>query len=168
MPVPEGAAVVPILNEYIVKFTEAGGSIYVTRDWHPPDHISFQTRGGPWPVHCVQNSEGAHFHPELNLPEDVIIISKGEKRDIEAYSGFKGTELERLLREEDIKKLYSGGLATDYCVKSTVIDGLKAGFDVTLLVDASKGVDVNPGDSAEAIEAMKKMGAKEAVLRDFK
>ena len=166
LPVKDGDKVVPVLNKYIEKFRAAGAPILFTRDWHPPDHSSFKSQGGPWPPHCVQNSEGAKFHPNLAIPPDGEIISKADKRD-EAYSFFQGTDLARRLSERGIKRLLVGGLATDYCVKETVLDGLKYGFEVLHLDDASKGVNVNPADSEEALQEMVAKGAKRIRFQDI-
>ncbi|RMF86332.1 MAG: nicotinamidase [Nitrospinota bacterium] len=165
--VPEGDKVVPVLNRYITLFQQAGAPIFATRDWHPPDHCSFQSRGGIWPPHCIQGSDGAAFHPELKLPPDVTVISKATSPDQEAYSGFAGTDLADQLRQRGVKTVYVGGLATDYCVKSTVLDALQAGFQTVFLRDASAGVEVNPGDCQQAIAAMKQAGATEATMDDF-
>jgi len=162
LPVPEGDKVVPTLNEYIKQFAAAGAPIIFTRDWHPTDHSSFKSQGGPWPPHCVQNTEGAKFHPSLIIPPDAQIVSKAEHRD-EAYSFFQGTNLAEKLHKQ-IKTLFVGGLATDYCVKETVLDALKENFEVYLLEDACRGVEVNPGDSEMAIRMMVAKGAKRITL----
>ncbi|MEM3404399.1 MAG: bifunctional nicotinamidase/pyrazinamidase [Nitrososphaeria archaeon] len=165
--VPEGDKIVPILNKYIIKFSERKASIIVTRDWHPKNHMSFKEYGGIWPPHCIQNTWGAQFHPKLILPKDIIIISKADKPDFEAYSGFQGTRLNKILKELKVKRIFVGGLATDYCVKNTVLDGLKEGYDVYLLMDSIKGVDVNPGDSEKAIKEMEAKGAIKVWLKDI-
>ncbi|MDC4206093.1 MAG: bifunctional nicotinamidase/pyrazinamidase [Candidatus Manganitrophus sp.] len=157
--VPAGDSVAPILNRYADLFSRSGAPIYATRDWHPENHLSFKARGGPWPPHCVQGTKGAEFHPRLSLPRNVTMILKGTDPDREAYSGFQGTDLAERLRRQQVERLFVGGLATDYCVKSTVLDALKAGFETVFLKDASRGVDVQPGDSEKAVEEMKKGGA---------
>jgi len=167
LPVPEGDKVVPILNEYIKRFKAAGAKIYATRDWHPPNHSSFKEYGGIWPVHCVRGTSGASFHPDLNLPADVVIISKATEPDKEAYSGFEGTDLREKLKRKGVRRVFVGGLATDYCVKSTVLDALKYGFETFLLCDAIRGVDVNPGDSDRAIREMVERGARKITLSDI-
>ena len=167
LPVPGGEKIIPTLNKYIEKFSKAGALIVATRDWHPPNHMSFKDYGGVWPTHCVQGTLGAEFHPDLRLPREVKIVSKATSADKEAYSGFDGTNLERELKDAGIKRVFVGGLATDYCVKSTVLDALRLGFETILLIDAIKGVDVNPGDSERAIEEMIKRGAKKASLNDL-
>jgi len=166
--VREGDKVVPILNEYARRFHEAGRPIYATRDWHPPNHISFKARGGPWPPHCVQGTEGATFHPDLRLQPETEIISKSTDPDREAYSGFDGTDLAQRLKEKGVRRVFVGGLATDYCVKNTVLDALKEGFEVVLLVDAIRGVDVKPGDSKRAVVEMVEKGADLADLSQIR
>ncbi len=160
LPVPEGDKIIPILNEYIKLFEEKGLPVFFTRDWHPPNHISFKGHGGIWPPHCVQNTEGAKFHEELYIPRDnKFIISKGTSQDFDAYSGFQGTILESLLRERGVRRIFVGGVATDYCVKNTVIGGINLGFEAIVLEDAIKGVDVNPGDVERAVDEMLSKGA---------
>jgi nicotinamidase/pyrazinamidase len=166
LPVKDGDQVVLVLNKYIERFRAAGAPILFTRDWHPPDHSSFKDQGGPWPPHCVQNSEGAMFHSGLKIPPEGEIISKADKRD-EAYSFFQGTDLAERLSQRGIKRLLVGGLATDYCVKETVLDGLKYGFEVLHLDDASKGVNVNPGDSESALQEMVAKGANRITFQDI-
>ncbi len=166
VPVKEGDRVIPVLNRYIEIFRTAGAPILFTRDWHPPDHSSFKDQGGPWPTHCVQNTDGARFHPNLQIPPGAQIISKADKKD-EAYSFFQGTDLSEKLRARGIKELLVGGLATDYCVKETVLDGLKHGFEVFHLDDASRGVNVNPDDSEQALKEMITRGAKHITLEDL-
>jgi len=166
LPVKDGDKVVPVLNKYIDRFRKAGAPILFTRDWHPPDHSSFKGQGGPWPPHCVQNSEGAKFHPDLHIPPEGEVVSKADKKD-EAYSFFKCTDLAQRLKERGIRRLLVGGLATDYCVKETVSDGLKFGFEVFHLDDASKGVNVNPDDSERALQGMVAKGAKRIRLQDL-
>jgi nicotinamidase-related amidase len=159
LPVPEGDRIIPTLNKYINTFRRAKAKIFATRDWHPPNHMSFKPFGGMWPSHCVQNTEGAESHPDLKLPEEATIISKATNPRKESYSGFDGTELEAELRKEDITRVFVGGLATDYCVKNTVLDALRLGFETVLLDDAAKGINRNPRDSAEALEEMTRKGA---------
>jgi len=161
-----GDQVVPILNQYIKMFTDAKAPIIFTRDWHPSDHSSFKSQGGSWPPHCIQNTEGAKFHSNLLVPSDGEIVSKADKQD-EAYSFFKGTDLAQKLHQRGIRRLLVGGLATDYCVRETVLDGLKHGFEVYHLDDASRGVNVNPGDSERALSEMVDRGAKRIRLNDL-
>ncbi len=162
--VTDGDRVVPILNRYAAHFAAVGAPVVATRDWHPADHLSFTAQGGIWPVHCVQHTDGADFHTDLKLPGVTTIVSKAQTPDSEAYSGFQGTELAAHLRRLGVDTVYVGGLATDYCVKSTVLDALAHGFDTYFLADASKGVEVNPGDVAAAEQAMADAGAKPLTL----
>jgi nicotinamidase/pyrazinamidase len=166
LPVADGDKVVPVLNKYIEKFRKADAPIIFTRDWHPPDHSSFKEQGGPWPPHCIQNTEGAKFHAGLDVPPEGEIVSKADKRD-EAYSFFQGTDLANKLHQRGIKRLLVGGLATDYCVKETVLDGLQYGFEVFHLDDVSRGVNVNPDDSERALQEMVAAGAKRISLADM-
>ncbi len=161
--VPGADEIVPILNKYIGKFL--GKVIIATKDWHPPNHTSFEEEGGKWPRHCVQNSEGAEFHPELKLPENTIIISKGTNPKKEAYSGFEDTDLEKILKENGIRKVWVGGVATEYCVKATCLDALEKGFEVFLLEDACRGV--NAEDERKAIEEMVQKGVKLIRIEDI-
>jgi len=165
--VADGDKVVKPLNLYIERFQSAGAPIIFTRDWHPPDHNSFREQGGPWPPHCVQDTEGAKFHSDLLIPATGEIISKADKKD-EAYSFFQATDLAETLRRREIKRLLVGGLATDYCVKETVLDGLREGFEVFHLDDASKGVNVKPDDSERALQEMVLRGAKRITPNDLK
>ncbi|WP_456321126.1 nicotinamidase [Palaeococcus sp. (in: euryarchaeotes)] len=156
LPVPEGDRIIPKVNEYIKTFKEKGALIIATRDWHPPNHMSFKEYGGIWPPHCIQNTEGAEF--VVKLPEDAIIISKADKPDKEAYSGFQDTNLAELLRERGIKKVYICGVATEYCVKATALDALREGFEVYLLKDAIKGIKKE--DEEDALKELEEEGAK--------
>jgi nicotinamidase/pyrazinamidase len=164
LPVPQGEAVVSVLNRYISLFWNRGRPIFASRDWHPEQSAHFRSQGGPWPPHCVQGTPGAQFHPQLLLPEGTIVISKGTTRWDEGYSALQGvtengTPLPMLLRHMAIDRLYVGGLATDYCVKESVLEAIREGFAVTLLADAVRGVDQKPGDSERAIGEMREAGA---------
>lgn len=163
--VKDGDKIIPVLNKYIEKFRTAGAPIIFTRDWHPPDHSSFKQQGGLWPPHCIQNTHGALFHPKLVVPADAEIVSKADKKD-EAYSFFQGTDLATKLRQRGIRRLLVGGLATDYCVKETVLDGLEGGFEVYHLDDASKGVNLKPDDSERALKEMIAKGARRIKFDD--
>ena len=163
--VPEGDAIVPVLNKYINIFSRNKWPIFASRDWHPKKTVHFKEFGGQWPEHCIQDTPGANFHPLLRLPENAIILSGGMHPDEDGYSAFqavdsRGNEFTHLLNTFSIKELFVGGLATDYCVKWSVLDALKFGFKVTLLADAIKGVDLKPKDSEAAIEEMVRLGAK--------
>lgn len=170
LPVPEGDRVVPILNRYIGQFEQAALPIFASRDWHPAKTKHFKAFGGLWPPHCVQNTPGAAFHSDLKLPPTVTVVSKGMDPEQDSYSCFQaqssdGTPFEKLLRSRGIAHLYVAGLATDYCVRASVLDALRAGFQVTLLEDATRGVEVQPGDSEQAIEEMTRAGAVRASLK---
>jgi nicotinamidase/pyrazinamidase len=158
--VPEGDLVVPVLNRWIDQARRAGALIVATRDWHPPDHGSFAAQGGPWPVHCVQETPGAAFHPNLALPDDAVIISTGIAPEDEGYSGFQGTDLAQRLKTAGVRRLWVGGLALDYCVRATVLDGLEARFDVHLIGDALRAVNIDPQDGQRALKRMKSAGAR--------
>ena len=158
--VNEGDAVVPVINECIRHFTAKELPIFATGDWHPADHCSFVENGGQWPKHCVADSPGAQFAENLELPDDVSIVHKGTDIDKEAYSGFQGTDLAEQLHAHGVKRVFVGGLATDYCVLNTVIDALAKGFNVVLLTHAIRAVDLDPGDGNRAILSMRERGAK--------
>ena len=156
--VAHGDEVVEPLNELIDEFLERGDPVYKSRDWHPPTTKHFEKYGGTWPVHCVQNTKGAEFHPGLRDDPRINIVSKG-LGDTDCYSAFDETDLAAQLREQGVKEVLVGGLATDYCVKSTVIDAIKNGFRVKALSDAMKAVEVHPGDGDRAMEEMRAAGA---------
>lgn len=158
--VPDGDAVIPAMNRYLKHFRRAGLPLYATRDWHPESHCSFKAQGGPWPPHCIAESDGAEFADDLHIGEDVTVISKAVTVGKDAYSGFEGTDLAERLRKQNVKRLFIGGLATDYCVLNTVKDALTHGFQVLLLDDGIRGVNVNAGDSDKAIKEMHALGAK--------
>lgn len=162
--VPDGDAVVPLLNRCIESFAGRGALVYASRDWHPQVTNHFKLHGGLWPVHCVAGTAGADFHEALRLPPDAIVVTKGQDPEAHGYSAFDGTTDEGVLllddlRHRGVRHLYVGGLATDYCVKCSVLDALSHGFPVTVLADAVRGVDVQPGDSARAMAEMAAAGA---------
>lgn len=157
--VPRGDEVVGPLQALADAFAAAGCPVYATRDWHPPDHVSFRTRGGPWPPHCVAGTPGAEFAPGLRLPAGTHVISKAEPADRDAYSGFDGTDLEARLRAAGVRRLHVGGLATDYCVHATVLDARRLGFEVVVHTPCVRAVDVHAGDGERALAAMTAAGA---------
>ena len=167
LPVSQGDTIIPVLNEYTERFINAGGHIFASRDWHPPNHISFKAQGGPWPPHCVQQTEGAKFSPYLKLPTGTVVISKATDPKRESYSVFDGTDFSEQLKNNGVKRLFVGGLATDYCVVNTVLDARKLGYETVVLMDATLSINVKPGDVEQAIEAMIKAGAKQATTADF-
>jgi nicotinamidase/pyrazinamidase len=158
--VAHGDEVVAPLNKLIKEFLDRGEPVYETRDWHPAQTKHFKAYGGIWPVHCVQGTRGAEFHPDLTTDPRITTISKGFDEKADGYSGFDGTNLGELLRAEGVNEVWVGGLATDYCVKHTVLDAVKEGFEVKALADAMRPVNVNPGDGAKAITEMKSAGAE--------
>jgi len=160
--VPEGDAVVPVLNRYVERFETAGQPVYFTRDWHPADHCSFRDEGGPWPPHCVRDSEGAAFAPGLYRPRGASVISKATESHHEAYSGFQGTDLAERLRAQGVRRVFVGGLAQDVCVLETVRDALAAGFEVVVLEDATRPVDPAAGERAH--RTMRDAGARLCTL----
>jgi len=160
LPVDGGDRIIPVLNRYIERFRRLGLPIVATRDWHPPNHCSFLTQGGPWPPHCVAGTPGARFSETLQLPQDTIIISKASDPEQEAYSGFQHTDLESRLRRMGVKRLFIGGLATDYCVLNTVREALARGFEVFLLTDAIRAVNASPGDEQKALQEMQRLGVQ--------
>jgi nicotinamidase/pyrazinamidase len=158
--VPDGDAVVPVLNQWIDAAQDAGAAVFASRDWHPPNHVSFQGQGGPWPSHCVAETPGAAFHPELALPESTVVIDKGTDAEHEAYSAFEGTDLSAQLRAAGIERLWVGGLALDYCVRASVLDARRiAGLPVHLILSATRAVEVHPGDGSRALDDMRAAGA---------
>jgi nicotinamidase/pyrazinamidase len=170
--VAEGDAVVSVLNAYMEQAQETGVPIFFSRDWHPPHTHHFQAEGGPWPPHCVQGTHGAEFHPQLHLPEGTTIVSKGMSERDEGYSAMEaltaeGRPLAEILRERGITRVYVGGLATDYCVRATVLDARRAGLETYVLVDASRPVEVAQGDGERALQEMVAVGAKPETLDEF-
>ncbi|MBP7569316.1 MAG: nicotinamidase [Acidobacteria bacterium] len=159
--VPDGDRVIPVLNEAIEHFAAAGLPVFASRDWHPPDTKHFKGRGGPWPPHCVAGTEGAAFHPDLRLPADAIVVSKGQDRNDDGYSAFEartaeGRTVVEELRRRGVTDLYLGGLTTDYCVRATALDARKAGFRVIVLADGIAGIDAD--DSRRALDEIRAAG----------
>ena len=158
--VARGDEVVSPLNKLIREFLDSDERVYKTRDWHPAKTKHFAAYGGVWPIHCVQDTHGAEFHPALANDPRITIISKGIDESADGYSGFDGTNLAQLLREENVNEVWVGGLATDYCVKHTVLDARGKGFEVKALADTMRAVNVNPDDGVKAIEEMREAGAE--------
>ena len=157
--VAQGDEVVPPLNKLIDEFLERGDPVFKSRDWHPPTTKHFEAFGGTWPIHCVQNTTGAEFHPQLRNDPRIHLISKG-LGDSDCYSAFDETDLAQQLHNANVEEVLIGGLATDYCVKATVLAALKEGFYVKSLKDAMRPVDLQPGDGERAIEEMRMAGAE--------
>lgn len=161
--VPQGDEVIPAINCLLRHRWLA----VATMDWHPAEHCSFQPHGGPWPPHCVQETAGAELHPELDASRIQLLITKASRHDKDAYSGFDGTELAKILHAKGVKRVVVCGIATDYCVSATAHDALKEGFEVLVLEDAIRGVEVNPGDCQRALEGLRKAGARLIVSSDL-
>ncbi len=159
LPVPEGDRVIPVLNRWIEAARSRGVRIYASRDWHPRDHVSFQDQGGPWPPHCIRDTAGARIHAHLDLPGNVELVDKGVHRDRDNYSAFDETGLAGRLHAAGVQRIWVGGLALDYCVLATVLDAIKQGFEVHLLTEATRPVEVNPGDGDRALAKMRTVGA---------
>ncbi len=158
--VPGGAEVIEPLHRAAALFADRGLPVFATRDWHPPDHCSFAAQGGPWPVHCVAGTTGADHVPGLRLPAGTVPMLKATRPEADAYSGFGGTALASELHGRDVRRIFLGGLATDYCVLNTVRDAIAEGFDVVVLGDAIRAVDVHDGDGARAEAEMRSLGAR--------
>jgi nicotinamidase/pyrazinamidase len=154
--VPDGDAIAGPVKKLARHFDV----VVATRDWHPPDHASFEAEGGPWPVHCVQGTHGAEFHPAMDEIELDAVVDVGKGREDQGYSGFEKSDLAQILRDAEVGEVYVCGLATDYCVRASAIDACREGFDVTVVKDAVRGVEVNEGDSARALEDMREAGAR--------
>ena len=165
--VPQGEAVVPVINAEISSALAAGASVVYTRDWHPPHTPHFKPDGGPWPVHCVRDTWGAAFHPALEVNGPVV--SKGSEGE-DGYSGFsagdprsgtgQATGLDALLRARGITTVVVTGLATDYCVRATALDALALGYRVVVLTAAVRAVDRTPGDGMRALAQLRAAGAQ--------
>jgi len=156
LPISAGDEVVPVLNRWIEAAIAKGIPVYASRDWHPLRHPSFREQGGDWPPHCIADSDGARFHPDLRLPESTIIITKGVRFDQDQYSVFAETGFSTLLQRDGIKRLWVGGLALDVCVKASVLDALKLGLKVELIQEATRPVTAEGG--MEALRAMAEAG----------
>jgi nicotinamidase/pyrazinamidase len=158
--VPEGDQVIPVLNGYIDQFSSRHLPVIATRDWHPPNHCSFIQQGGPWPAHCVVDSTGAEFSSALHLPAAVKVFSKATEAAQENYSDFSNPAFKEQLDEMKVRRLFIGGLATEYCVLNTVRDALSHHYQVFLLIDAIRAINVRPQDGEKAINEMIEKGAK--------
>jgi nicotinamidase/pyrazinamidase len=154
--VPDGDAVVEPIN----RLAAAAPFVVATRDWHPPDHGSFAEQGGPWPVHCVAGSRGAELHPGIDRSRVDAVVDKGQARDTEGYSGFEATGLEALLRSRGVDTVDVAGLALDYCVRATALDAKQAGFNVVVHRDATRAVEVSPGDGERAVAELRAAGVQ--------
>jgi nicotinamidase/pyrazinamidase len=156
--VPDGDAIVPVLDEYVRVATARGIPVFATRDWHPPHHCSFHERGGPWPPHCIQGTWGAAFTEGIRFPDSTVVISKATNPDREAYSTFDGTPLDAELRARGVRRVVIGGIATEYCVRFSVRDAIAKGYGARVLTDAIRAID--PGEGARAEAEMLHLGAE--------
>jgi nicotinamidase/pyrazinamidase len=153
LPVPDGDEVIPVINQWLMAASQHQIPIYISRDWHPFNHCSFREHGGQWPIHCVQNSKGAEFHPAIRLPANFIYINKADEPNLEAYSAFKGKTLAGdllidSLQQNRIKNLWVLGLALDYCVLETALDARHHGFEVHLLTAGTRPINEETGQMA--------------------
>lgn len=158
LPIDRGDDVVPVLNRWVAAAVNSGVPVFASRDWHPRQHLSFDESGGEWPVHCVQDTAGAQFHPELALPDDAIVVTKGTRFDRDQYSAFDETGLAGELRRRGVRRVWIGGLAQDVCVRATVLDALREGFDTIVIEDATR--PVTPAGGERALEEMRQAGAR--------
>jgi nicotinamidase/pyrazinamidase len=158
LPIERGDEVVPVLNRWLAAAIEAQIPIYASRDWHPLHHLSFTEAGGEWPVHCVQDSPGARFHPSLKLPLDAAVVTKGVRFDRDQYSAFDGTGLASELRKRGVRRVWVGGLAQDVCVRATVLDARRDRLDAVVIADATRPVTRAGGERAN--EEMRQAGAR--------
>jgi nicotinamidase/pyrazinamidase len=158
LPIDGGDAVVPVLNRWLAAAVDAHVPTFASRDWHPRHHLSFVESGGEWPVHCVQDSPGARFHPDLKLPSSTIVVTKGVRFDRDQYSVFDQTGLATELRKQGVRRVWVGGLAQDVCVRATVLDAAREGFETIVIADATSPVTHAGGDRAN--EDMRQAGAR--------
>lgn len=158
LPIEGGDQVVPVINLWIGAAREAGVPVYCSRDWHPRHHVSFDESGGDWPEHCVQDTDGARFHPELEVPPEAVIVTKGTRFDQDQNSVFDQTGLADWLQRQGIKRIYVGGLAQDVCVLATVLDGCKAGFEMLLIHSATRPVTTEGG--VRSVKKMRQAGVQ--------
>jgi nicotinamidase/pyrazinamidase len=157
LPIERGDEVVPVLNRWIAAAVEAGAPVIASRDWHPLHHLSFVESGGAWPPHCLQDTPGAQFHPQLELPDSAMVVTKGIRSDRDQYSAFDETGLAAELRKRKVRRLWVAGLAQDVCVRATVLDALDEGFDTIVIADAVR--PVTPASGEVAIDDMRQAGA---------
>ena len=156
LPIESGDQVIPVINHWIEDFIEQGLPVYASRDWHPRDHLSFIPEGGRWPPHCIQDTPGAAFHPELRLPASAVIITKGVRFDQDQNSAFDQTGLEAHLSRKKTGRLFVAGLALDVCVLATIMDARNAGLEVVLILEGTRPVTADGG--AEALVRMQTAG----------
>lgn len=167
---PQGNKIIPKINKYIKIFSQKKLPIFASRDWHPKKTLHFKKFGGIWPVHCVEKTKGAAFHPKLKLPGQAILLYKGMDPDKDSYSVFQAKDalaksFLEILKDMGTQEIYIAGLATDYCVKYSAMDAINKGFKVKILLDAVKGVNLKPNDSQGALDFLSKLGAKKITFK---
>ncbi|MFO1101970.1 MAG: isochorismatase family protein [Methylocystis sp.] len=160
--IPDADATVPVINGLIAEADAAGVPIFASRDWHPPGHASFRESGGPWPAHCVQSGAGAEFHPDLRLPERVIIVSKGEAPERDQLSAFDATGLADRLRGLGVRRVVIVGLALDVCVLETALDAALEGFETHVWLAGARALTAE--GARDAVKKMRK--AKVVIEKD--
>ncbi len=160
LPVPGGDHVVGVLNRWIDEANARNIPVFASQDWHPEDHVSFADRGGPWPPHCLQGTTGAELRADRRLPKSAVRIRKGADPNTDSYSAFDGTDLADRLTSLGVKRVWVGGLALDYCVRASVLDGLKADFQVSVILDGTRAVNANAADGYRALSEMRDAGAR--------
>ena len=158
--VPRGDEVIEPVNRLLRRLARLHLPIFATRDWHPPTHCSFREQGGPWPPHCIAGTHGAEFPVALKLPADAQVISKATRPEADTYSDFDGTDLAQRLHDAGCRRVFVAGVATEYCVRATVLDARAAGFEVVVLEDAVRALEVHVGDEARALGEMRAAGAR--------
>jgi nicotinamidase/pyrazinamidase len=158
LPIERGHEVVPVLNRWIEAAQQAAVPVFASRDWHPARHVSFKPSGGEWPIHCVQESAGAQFHPALKLPDSAIVLTKGHQPDRDQYSAFDQTGLAAELRNRNVQRVWIGGLAQDVCVRATVLDARREGFETIVIADGTR--PVTPAGGERANDDMRRAGAR--------
>ncbi len=141
--------------------------VIATRDWHPPDHSSFREQGGPWPSHCVQGTAGAELHPSIAGLRIDATVDTGQTAEADGYSAFENPELARILREHEVDQVVVTGIATDYCVRASVLDARREGFPTIVVEDAVRPVEVEPGDGDRALGEMSTAGARVVPVSDL-
>jgi len=157
LPVPDGDAAIPSVNQWIRVAGRGGALVAASRDWHPADHLSFRENGGPWPAHCVKETRGAAFHPSLALPDDFLLVTKGDSSGLEQYSAFDATGLAEKLKSRGVIRIFVCGLALNVCVKATVLDGVRLGFETSVIMAGSRAIDKAAGQLA--VDEMRLAGA---------
>jgi nicotinamidase/pyrazinamidase len=157
LPIENGDSIVPVLNRCIAAAVDRAVPVYASRDWHPAGHPSFVEQGGKWPPHCIQDTEGARFHPRLQLSDETVKVTKGVRFDQDQNSAFDQTGLAQRLRRDGVRRIFVAGLAEDVCVRATVLDGVRQGFEVVVIENAT--LPVTPAGSEASRREMREAGA---------